>query len=80
MPIPWEDRDDLPNQDESVILNLYADQPGNCRSRKPALFLLMFAAGATREEIHDALHVGPQSLERWWRNCGKKTAFRPSIT
>ena len=54
MPIPWEDRDELPNDDERLILQLYANQPGYCRSRKPAVFLLMFADGATFEEISHA--------------------------
>ncbi|MGB8647278.1 MAG: helix-turn-helix domain-containing protein [Anaerolineae bacterium] len=65
--IPWQERDMLPDELETWFLMRLADHPANFKSAQRAKFLLMYAAGESRETILDTLNVGIGSLQRWWR-------------
>ena len=43
-----------------------AAQPRNCKSRRPAFFVLLYAAGEPKEKILAELNVGESSLRRWY--------------
>ncbi len=64
--IPWEQRELLPLPGELDVLAWYAQTYGRYPTGKRARFLLLYSAGASRQEILDQLRVSEASLERWW--------------
>lgn len=65
-PISWDVRDFLPMPAEIEELKLIANQSHNHKSYRPALFLIWYAAGESKEKILSELGVSEASLERWW--------------
>ena len=66
LPIPWNERDMLPDPEEVRILGRIAALPRNYKKGTRAQFILWYAAGKPREEILAALHVSEDSLRRWY--------------
>ena len=64
--IPWTRRDFLPDAIEVDELTAIASQPGNHKSRKPALFILLYASGKSKAAIKRELRVSERSLHLWW--------------
>ena len=64
--IPWRRRDYLPCAIEIDQLVAIASQPGNHKSRKPALFILLYANENSKAAIKRELRVSERSLQRWW--------------
>lgn len=65
--IDWDDRQWLAAPAEMTYLELFANQPGNCRSRKPARLIWLYTNGKSRNEIMADLRVSEATLEKWFQ-------------
>jgi len=73
MKIDWDNREWLALDAEMAVLERFATQPGNYRSRKPARLVWLYTLGEAREKILADLKVSETTLERWferWINYG----------
>lgn len=68
------------------VLERYATQPGNCRSRKPARLIWMYTLGKSRQKIIADLRISEETLEKHFA-CwivegvsGLTKAYHPELT
>ena len=66
MPIDWTDRQWMAMPPEMEILECYASQPGNYKSRKPARLIWLYTLGKSRAEILADLNISERTLERYF--------------
>jgi hypothetical protein len=64
--IDWDIREWLAMPEEMVILEKFANQSGNIRSRKPSRLIWLYTKGASQVEILDDLRISEQTLEKYF--------------
>ena len=67
MEIDWRERGWLALPEEMAILEKFANQPANIRSRKPARLVWLYTLGIGKAEIISDLKVPEKKLEQYFQ-------------
>lgn len=65
-PVDWEERQYLALPEEMEIIEPFADQPANMKSRKPARLIVLYTRGVSRQDVLDDLNISERDVERYF--------------